>query len=204
MTTQVSPGMFVRLDEGDDGEFYAFPRLVTHVDDPTIAALTRYLDEVLPAEPAVLDLMSSWISHLPPRRFREVVCLGMNAEELGTNGQASESLVHDLNRTPELPYEDERFDFVLISFSVQYLIQPQAVFAAIARVLRPGGQFVVAMSHRCFPTKAIHAFQVLPPMDRVRLVGYFIGQAGRFHAPEFIDRSPIDADPLWLVSAQRE
>lgn len=194
---------FTRVDDTDDMEFYSFPRMVTHVDDSTIVALTAYLNEQLPPSPSVLDLMSSWVSHLPFREYESVVALGMNAEELAANVQATEWDVHDLNRTPQTPYENERFDWVLISFSVQYLTQPQAVFNDLARVIRPGGKLLIAISHRCFPTKAIQAFHVLSPTERLRFIALFIEAGGSYTTPTFIDRSPTDADPLWLIQASR-
>ena len=194
--------MFARIDDSADELFYREPRLVAHIDDATIAALTDYYAEILVAGAQVLDLMSSWISHLPPTpALGRVVGLGMNAAELAANPRLGEYVVHDLNQNPLLPYGDRRFDLACIAVSVQYLTQPIAVFADIARVLRPGGRLVVAMSQRCFPTKAIHAFHVLGPSERVRLVGDYVRRAGGFAAPEFIDRSPVGADPLWLVTA---
>ncbi|HKI75372.1 MAG TPA: hypothetical protein VJ998_12030, partial [Pseudomonadales bacterium] len=74
------------------------------------------------------------------------------------------------------------------------------VFEEIGRVLSPGGRCVVAMSHRLFPTKAIYAFQVMPPADRCRLVGAYMQRTGRFSNIDVIDRSPRNADPLWIVT----
>ena len=51
--------------------------------------------------------------------------------------------------------------------SIQYLVRPAEVFAELRRVLRPGGVSVVAMSHRCFPTKAVRAFHELPAEGRL-------------------------------------
>ena len=201
MATDLPSELFARVDETDDQRFYDFPRLVTHVDDATLTALTRYLDEALPERPSVLDLMSSWVSHLPPREYAEVAVLGMNAEELAANRQATQCHVHDLNRSPETPYDTARFDWALISFSVQYLVKPQAVFSDLARVLKPGGTLLIAMSHRCFPTKAIQAFHVLAPAERMRFVGLCVEACGRYGTAQFIDRSPESADPLWLVQA---
>lgn len=203
MVEPLPAGFFERVDESPDALFYAAPRFVTHIDDETIAALTAYYAEILFDGAEVLDLMSSWVSHLPDMRLGRVVGLGMNAEELARNERLDEWQVHDLNMEPELPWPDASFDFALIAVSVQYLVQPVAVFAEIARVLRPGGRLVVAMSHRCFPTKAIRAFQALGPEDRVRLVAEYTLRAGGFAEPCFVDRSPAGADPLWLVVAER-
>lgn len=195
--------LFDRLDDSPDQFFYLAPRLVQHIDDSTIAALTAYYAEILFAGATVLDLMSSWVSHLPDAPpLARVAGLGLNAAELAANPRLSEWLVHDLNAEPRLPYADDDFDFVFIAVSIQYLTQPIAVFAEIARVLRPGGFVVVAMSHRCFPTKAIRAFQLASGLDKQRLVTQYVQRAGGFAAAESLDRSPRGADPLWLVTAR--
>lgn len=196
--------MFRRPDESPDAEFYVEPRLVTHIDDATIAALTAFYGERLPPDADLLDLMSSWISHLPAQvPFGRVEGLGMNARELGANPRLDDFAVHDLNREPELPYPDASFDAVLNAVSIQYLTRPLAVYRSVARVLRPGGLAVVAMSHRLFPTKAVAAFQALPPSERIALVRLYFERAGGFEPAEFTDRSPDGADPLWLVTARR-
>lgn len=216
-STGLSPEWFARVDESDDAVFYQTPRLVAHIDDATIAALTDYYREVIPAGGVVLDLMSSWISHLPDdSTYAEVVGHGMNQAELDANPRLSERLVQNLNADPALPFADDRFDVALIAVSVQYLTRPVEVFAELARVLKPAGRLIVSTSHRCFPTKAVRAFHVLNPMERVRLItAYFTGVDG-FGAPEFIDLSPTgappgpspgsstDADPLWIITARKE
>jgi SAM-dependent methyltransferase len=196
--------LFARADESEDAQFYSSPRLVVHIDEPTIGALTGFYREALPAGGAILDLMSSWVSHLPEDvRYARVAVLGMNAQELAANPRADERLVHDLNRDPQLPWPDASFDAVLNAVSVQYLVRPLEVFAAVARVLRPGGLSVVAMSHRCFPTKAIRAFHFLDGPGRMQLVSRYHQASGLFEAPECVDRSPRGADPLWIVCARR-
>jgi SAM-dependent methyltransferase len=194
--------LFGRVDDSDDALFYQVPRLVAHIDPGTIAALTRYYAEVLPAGARVLDLMSSWISHLPDEvRYASVAGLGMNAAELDENPRLDVRVVHDLNRNPRLPFDTGAYDAVLIAVSVQYLIHPVEVFRDIARVLSPGGRLIVATSHRCFPTKAVRAFHQLSPGDRIRLIGAYLENAGGFDEGEFVDRSPPGEDPLWIVTA---
>jgi SAM-dependent methyltransferase len=201
------PGFFDRLDETPDAGFYAFPRFVTHIDDATIAALSAYYGEVLRPGADVLDLMSSWVSHLPPADappLGRVVGVGMNADELAKNPRLAERHVCDLNDDPRLPLAAASFDFALCAVSIQYLTRPVEVFAELARVLRAGGRAVVATSHRCFPTKAIRAWHVLPPAERLRTIAQYFAQAGGFAPAETHDRSPAGADPLWIVSAARE
>ena len=196
--------LFDRQDESADELFYLSPRMVTHIDDVTIRALTQFYRDQLPVGADVLDLMSSWVSHLPGElELGRVAGLGMNAQELAANSRLSDWTVHDLNREPELPYPDTSFDAVLNAVSVQYLVKPVAVFASILRVLRPGGTAIVAMSHRCFPTKAIRAFHVMPGLQRMEFVGRCCELAG-FAEVQQIDRSPAGADPLWIVIAQKK
>jgi len=198
------PGFFARVDETPDDLFYGVPRLVTHIDDATIAALCTAYRDLLPADGAVLDLMSSWISHLPEdRRYARVAGLGMNEAELRANPRLDEFAVHDLNCDPELPWPDESFDAIVNAVSIQYLVRPVEVFASMRRVLRPGGLAIVATSHRLFPSKAIRAWQVLPAEERLRMIARYFELAGGYDPAELLDRSPAGADPLWLVTAHR-
>ncbi len=197
------PQMFQRLDQAPDAEFYREPRFVNHIDDATIAALTDFYRQFVPADSDVLDLMSSWVSHLPTDvTYNRVAALGMNAAELAANPLASDHCVHDLNRQPELPYDDACFDRALIAVSIQYLIKPVEVLSSVARVLRGEGAICIAMSHRLFPTKAIFAFHRLPPNERIKLVATYLTEAG-FEQIEFVDASPENADPLWLVLGRK-
>ncbi len=155
---------FSREDETPDEHFYQEPRFTTHIDDATILEITKYYREVLSPSDRLLDLMSSWVSHLPMETgYRQISGLGMNNEELARNPRLDDFIVHNLNTDPRLPYADDSYDAVMIIVSIQYLIKPLEVFSEIARVLTPGGKCIVAMSHRLFPTKAIYAFHALAP-----------------------------------------
>ena len=191
--------MFNRQDDSADEAFYATPRMVNHIDDATINEITRFYQEALTPEDELLDLMSSWVSHLPEEvTYRKVTGLGMNLDELNANVLLDQALVHNLNKTPVLPFADASFNAVMIVVSIQYLTRPFEVFEEIQRVLKPGGRCIVAMSHRLFPTKAIYAFQSLAPQDRVELVKEYMRRGGLSEI-EFLDRSPQNADPLWII-----
>ena len=145
---------FLKEDGGDDADFYAPARLVTHIDEAATRALTAYYRATVPAKGVLLDLMSSWVSHLPPEvAFTEVIGQGMNAEELRSKPRLSRSFVQDLNRHPILPLEADSCDAALCCVGVQYLQRPLEVFAEVLRVLRPGAPFIVSFSNRWFPTK---------------------------------------------------
>ncbi len=195
----IPANFLLREDESADALFYSQARLVTHIDDATIRALTAFYAEFLPPGGRILDLMSSWVSHLPDEDYAHVAGLGMNAEELAANMRLDEWVVHDLNAEPRLPFGDAAFDRAVIAVSVQYLIRPVEVFTDLKRVLAPGGRVAVAISHRCFPTKAIMAFRALPPRERLALVAVYLDRAG-FGDLAHLDRSPPNADPLWIVT----
>ena len=195
------PDFFTRADDGPDSVFYDFDRFVTHIDARAIAAVGQ-LYEHLGIEGRVLDLMSSWISHFlsPPR---ELVALGMNEHELAANSAADAYVVHDLNTTPELPFDDARFDAVTCCVSVDYLTQPIAVFAEAQRVLVPGGLMVCTFSNRCFPTKAIRGWLASSENERCRIVAEYFRQSGGWSEPTIALCTPPDTpgDPLYAVWA---
>ncbi len=191
---------FQRYDESDDDRFYEFPRLVTHIDDAAIAAVMQLYRELFPQDGAVLDLMSSWVSHLPPDvAYSRVAGLGMNPAELEANPRLTEWRVQNLNREPRLPYGDQEFDGVAICVSVQYLILPEEVFREVGRVARPGAPLVVTFSNRCFPSKAVAAWQALDDAGHIELVRRYFEAAGNWQLVEALDRSPPRGDPLYAV-----
>ena len=137
---ELPAGAFAKQDTGDDLAFYAPPRLVTHIDEGAVAALTACYRALLPENSRVLDLMSSWVSHLPSdRTYAAVVGHGMNADELAANPRLDRWFVQDLNRDATLPLDDGSFDAALCCVGAQYLQQPVAVFAEVRRVLTPAG-----------------------------------------------------------------
>lgn len=199
MNSDFPENFFQRQDESADKNFYSQPRFVTHIDDTTIGHLTAFYHDQIAPKSRVLDLMSSWISHLPEGiDYSHVSGLGMNAAELETNPRLSDFCVQDLNITPTLPFADQSFDAILIAVSIQYLVKPVEVMTEISRCLAPGGQCIVAMSHRLFPTKAIQAFQVLPASDRCQVVATYMEKSG-LTGVEALDHSPNTGDPLWIV-----
>ena len=205
MSSDLPAHYFRRYDEAPDGEFYVAARLVTHIDDAAIAAVTQLYRERFPAGGAVLDLMSSWVSHLPPEvAYGRVAGLGMNAEELAANPRLDARVVHDLNAEPRLPYADAEFDAAGCCVSVQYLTRPVELFREVARVLRPGAPFVVTFSNRCFPTKAVAAWQALDDAGHVALVRRYFADAGGWAAVSAEQRTRERGDPLYAVVAVRE
>ncbi len=196
-----SKDIFRRQDESADGNFYDFPRFVTHIDDSAIARVTELYREFFPKDGgAILDLMSSWVSHLPKEfSFSRVAGLGMNREELAANPRLTETLVQSLNQNPALPFGDAEFDAAAICVSVQYLIEPIEVFREISRVLKADAPLVVTFSNRCFPTKAVYAWNALDDDGHIELVGEYFNRSGGFGAAEVRRHQPRGFDPLFAV-----
>ncbi len=209
------PTNWRRVDETDDGSFYVQPRLVVHVDDHFIKTLREFLAAKLPPQAAILDLMSSYKSHLPAGyQAAKVVGLGMNAVEMKANNQLTEYVVQNLNQNPQLPFEDASFEVVLNTVSVQYLKQPIAVFKEVGRVLKPGGLHIVSFSNRMFPTKAVQIWRELEEAERVYLVSQYFEESGAFAQAQVfsdLDQRPqsrwqtlfASSDPVYIVFAEK-
>jgi SAM-dependent methyltransferase len=193
---------FRRYDEGPDEEFYLLPRFVTHIDDRAIAAVTQLYREHFPAGGEILDLMSSWVSHLPPEvRYRRVIGLGMNEAELRRNERLDAYLVQNLNRTPELPFDDAEFDGCGICVSIDYLTRPVEVLREVGRILKVGAPTIISFSNRCFPTKAVEVWHQLDDRGHMQLVERYLREAGNWSDVHSLDRSPrrLFTDPLYAV-----
>lgn len=176
---ELPPGAFAKEDAEDDAAFYAAPRLVTHIDAEAIAALTDFYAETLPPGGVLLDLMSSWVSHLPAGvAYGEVIGHGMNAEELAANPRLDRWFVQDLNKAHALPLADASLDAAMICVGVQYLQQPLPVLRDLARSLRPGAPLVISWSNRCFPTKAVTIWRGVGPRGHAQLIDLYLQRAG--------------------------
>ena len=197
-------GFFERADDGPDGVFYSWPRLVTHIDEAAVEAVGQLYQE-LAITGNVLDLMGSWVSHFRVAPTRLTV-LGMNADELNANGQAAARVVHDLNDDPRLPFEDASFDAAVCCVSVDYLTRPVEVFDEVARVLRPKGPFVCTFSNRCFPTKAIRGWLYASDEEHAAIVRQYFRLSAGWGEPQSEQRIPLEhgGDPLMAVWAYRQ
>ncbi len=193
---------FGRYDETPDEEFYLLPRFVTHIDDRAIAAVTQLYRELFPPGGEILDLMSSWVSHLPPEvAYHRVIGLGMNEAELRRNERLDAYVVQNLNANPRLPFGDAEFDGCGICVSIDYLTRPIEVLRDVGRVLKVGAPTIISFSNRCFPTKAVNVWHQLDDRGHMQLVERYLQEAGNFDNIRSLDRSPrrLFSDPLYAV-----
>ncbi|KAH7383561.1 hypothetical protein BKA64DRAFT_582266 [Cadophora sp. MPI-SDFR-AT-0126] len=201
-----------RQDEISDTEWYQLPRFVQHIDDGAIASLKSYYDAIVKPNHSVLDLCSSWTSHLstnlkPP----SMIGYGMNKLELERNPHLTKYFVKDLNKNPSLEeVPNESIDTVICNVSVDYLTQPVSIFKEINRVLQVGGTAHMAFSNRCFPTKVIGKWMRMDDEGRRRWVGgYFWASGGWEDIEEVIleEGKPgfwgSSEDPLFVVRAKK-
>jgi SAM-dependent methyltransferase len=175
-----SAGAFERQSDAPDSDFYQAPRLVDHLDSTATRQVEKLYGRLVPENARVLDLMTSWKSHLDLARPASVSGLGMNAEELAANPVLAERVVQDLNANPRLPFADGSFDAVTCTVSVEYLVRPLEVFEEVRRVLKPGGRFILAFSNRYFPPKVIRVWADAHQFERTGLVLEYFLRAGGF------------------------
>lgn len=193
---------FLKEDPSPDQLFYAAPRFVAHIDGNAIEAVTALYRDVLPVGGVILDLMSSWISHLPGDVvYGEVIGHGMNAMELKANPRLKRFFVQNLNENQVLPLEAESVDAAMICVSIQYLQKPVAVLRDLTRVLKRGGSVSITFSNRCFPTKAVAVWQALRDEDHAKLVTLYLEHAGfaQVEAHLLVEQGQKGIDPLWAV-----
>ena len=204
-----------KIDRTNDTDFYAFPRFVTHVDANFIDQLTNLYRDRLKPQTRILDLMSSWVSHLPEEmEFAHIEGHGMNDEELAKNPRLNHYFLQNLNQTPQIPLADQDFDAVLMAVSVQYLEYPEAIFSEIHRILKPDGIVIISFSNRMFYQKAIATWREGTDLSHLQLVKSYFQSVAGFSPVEFISKSnPLPGflqllgmtspDPFYAVIASK-
>ncbi len=202
-----------KLDDNDDALFYSEPRFVQHLDGAFRARLTELYRDRLPVDGVLLDLMSSWVSHLPPEAcYRQVIGHGLNEQELAANPRLDRHWLQDLNRDQRLPLDDASVDAALMVAGWQYLQWPEALAAELLRVVRPGGQVLVSFSNRMFFTKAPQIWANGNDRDHLSYVAEVLSAQG-WQRPELIAESTRaigwkglvggGGDPFFSVVARR-
>ncbi len=212
-STSSSSSPFARLDTSSDLEFYRDPRFVEHVDEQAVKLMTDYVTKTAidPSTQSVLDLCSSWTSHMGNITRPRVAGLGMNAKELQANPSLTEWTIQDLNVNPKLDYADNSFDVVLCQLSIDYLTRPLEVCREVGRILKPGGTFHVLFSNRLFLSKAVAIWTGADDIDHAFTVASYLHFCnGGFTNIEAVDLSlrrtrdqQVVGDPMYVVRASK-
>lgn len=203
------------MDAGNDASFYVPPRFVTHIDDNAIIQLKQYYDANLPRKGRILDFCSSWISHYPPGIEEaaktgdlEVLGTGMNQKELGNNPVLKSWIVQDLNEDPEVKLPGDLqspIDASTCVVSIDYLTKPVDVLSSIRKHTNEGGKVHLAISNRCFPTKAVGRWLKISEDERLNMVGDYLWHSGwrDIEVVTVVEPGSWMNDPLWVVRATK-
>lgn len=172
---------FQRQDDEQDQLFYRNPRFVHHLDSLARNTISDIYRSVIKSGDEVLDIMGSWDSHIPDDiQLKRLAVLGLNKEELLKNTKATDTLVQNLNTQKALPYDDDSFDAVICTASVEYLIDPVSIFQEVNRVLKDDGFFALTFSNRWFPPKVIKIWTEIHEFERLGFVLEIFRKAGNF------------------------
>lgn len=170
-TDYFSDNPFARGDDSPDTLFYEKPRMVDHMDDAALDMVRQLHSRFMQDGMRILDLMSSWHSHLPSGlKAGKVSGIGLNEHELRHNRALTDYHICDLNHDPALPCPANDYDVAICTASVEYLTDPFSVFSEVSRVLKPGGKLIITFSNRWFPPKAVRVWTELHEFERMGLV----------------------------------
>ncbi len=191
-----------KLDQNDDVLFYAEPRFVHHLDEAFRGRLTQLYREKIPSCSTVLDLMSSWVSHLPDDViYDRVIGHGLNEKELVANNRLDSHWVQNFNLNQSIPLKDESIDATLIIAGWQYLQQPEDISEELLRVTRSKGQVIVAFSNRMFFTKAPQIWRDGDDRDHFTYVSRVLMAQG-WPKPEIIAEETRSTGVLGLLGGK--
>lgn len=151
----------------------------------------------------ILDLMAGDDSRLPREYSPDAVTgLGLDTKGMDANSALTERIIHDINDTPRLPFEDESFDAVLCTAGVEYLTSPFEVVEEAARVLKPGGICAFAFTDRWDDNKVIGIWPELYPFERMGLVSQYLIRSDRFEPIHTVSDRGSACDSIFAVHAR--
>ena len=160
-----------KSDNSDDEIFYQQPRFVHHLSDSFRNRLTSLYSEYLLNHHIILDLMSSWVSHLPSNiSYKKVIGHGMNEAELSSNERLDRFFVQNLNKKQNMPIEDSSVDVGLIVAGWQYLQYPEKVSLELSRVIKSDSLLIISFTNRAFWTKAPNIWTYSSEEKRIEYV----------------------------------
>ncbi len=201
-----------KIDIADDRIFYQQPRYVYHLSDSFRTRLTKLYSEYLMNHHVILDLMSSWVSHLPNNmRFKKVIGHGMNEAELSFNKRLDSYWVQNLNNTQNMPFENSSIDVGLIVAGWQYLQYPEKVSLELSRIIKSDSLLIISFTNRAFWNKAPNIWTYSSEEQRIDYVKSVLSDNGWRVEKIFKEKTqekklfgfyPVDSDPFFSVIAR--
>jgi len=185
-----------KLDESDDAIFYSEPRYVYHLDTNFRKNLTRIYETELDTNSVILDLMSSWDSYLPVKKYKKIIGHGLNKKELMKNKALNDFWIQNFNLNQTIPLEDKSVDYCLMVAAWQYLQYPEALVNDIARILTKKGKFIIAFSNRAFWHKSPNIWVNSNEEERIQYVKAVLVSNG-FMEPKIIRKFTNQNLPLF-------
>ncbi len=168
-----------KMDISDDQIFYQQPRFVQHLSNSFRIRLTNLYSNYLFDHQIVLDLMSSWVSHLPPNiRYKKVIGHGMNEAELSSNNRLDRFWVQNLNKSQNMPIENSSIDVGLIVAGWQYLQYPEKVSLELSRIIKSNSLLIISFTNRAFWSKAPNIWTYSSEEKRIEYVTSILSANG--------------------------
>jgi len=193
-----------KLDSSDDQIFYQQPRYVHHLSDSFRTRLSKLYSEYLLNHHVILDLMSSWVSHLPPNlRYKKIIGHGMNEAELSSNKRLDRYWVQNLNKTQNMPIEDSSIDVGLIVAGWQYLQYPEKVALELSRIIKSDSLLIISFTNRAFWTKAPNIWTYSSEGKRIEYVKSVLTD-NRWKIEKVINEKTQDKMVFGLYSADSD
>ena len=201
-----------KLDITDDSIFYKHPRYVYHLSQSFRSRLTKLYSEYLFDHNVILDLMSSWVSHLPSKiRYKKVIGHGMNEAELNSNKRLDKFWLQNLNETQNMPIEDSSIDAGLIVAGWQYLQYPEKVALELSRIIKSNSPLIISFTNRAFWNKAPNIWTYSSEEKRIEYVHSVLTENGwsieniineKTHEEKLFGFYSQDSDPFYSVIAR--
>ena len=191
-----------KIDNNDDKIFYHQPRFVHHLSFSFRARLTELYSNYLCNHHIILDLMSSWVSHLPSnKKFKKVIGHGMNESELKSNNRLDSYWIQDLNKNQRMPIEDSTVDIGLIVAGWQYLQYPEKVSSELSRIIKRDSFLIISFTNRAFWTKSPHIWTNSSELERIEYVKSVLSDNG-WIVEEIFNEKTYDNKLFGFYSAQ--
>ena len=201
-----------KVDISNDYIFYQKPRYVNHLSSSFRERLSRLYSEYLCNHHVVLDLMSSWISHLPTHtKYKKVIGHGMNELELRANRRLDSFWVQNFNEIQNIPLEDSSIDVALVVAGWQYLQYPEKVSLELSRILKSDSLLLISFTNRAFWTKSPNIWTYSSEDKRIDYVKNILSTNGwrvekiineKTYENKLFGFYTIESDPFFSVVAR--